>query len=436
MITGIQSVFWTFFEVCVLLGFFGEMFVKEFCKFSWLNMNPNKLHRPSWPLTTPNGMGIFSATFSSVRLLVTEKETWSWTSGEELWPRRPMLAARTSTTNTSLLGPLLCRRPGRSWASRDSVQWTATRLRARPCMPRPRPFGGHEMPRYASAVPAFVVVHGARFAMICLAGHLFSMYSCTNCWAADSLFILSTNMFARVKMRFEAGKGFLVTTAWRISIPYQSYLSPQHITAAVCKSWLYQVAVKAGKIMQNLEFWATSTSFSLVNLHCGKDLANRSWTCWKIVEDAFSFQCRLQPVCSLLSNSLSSWSLIGQQWHWQWRRRSWSPWNRRPLWRQWTRWRWQRRRPWAQRAREPRSACSRARRKRPCLVWRMLKLTEVQSGLNMFEWFLTVSEIFIKEGLQPVGFTNPKGMGTLKSFHGLGWRQNTSDIFRWVVNVC
>ena len=45
----------------------------------------------------------------------------------------------------------------------------------------------------------------------------------------------------------------------------------------------------------------------------------------------------------------------------------------------------------------------------------MLKLTEVQSGLNMFEWFLTVSEIFIKEGLQPVGFTNPKGMVALDS---------------------
>ena len=61
---------------------------------------------------------------------------------------------------------------------------------------------------YALAVPAFVVVHGAsqshraRFAMFCLSGHLLSMYSCTNCW--DSLFILSSNMFARVRGKISA----------------------------------------------------------------------------------------------------------------------------------------------------------------------------------------------------------------------------------------
>ena len=246
-------------------------------------------------------MGIFSATFSSVRLLVTEKETWSWTSGEELWPRRPMLAARTSTTNTSLLGPLLCRRPGRRWASRGSVQWTATRLRARPCMPRPRPFGGHEMPRYASAVPAFVVVHGARFAMICLAGHFFSMYSCTNCWAADSRFILSTNMFARVKMRFEKGKGFLVTTAWTIQYCIISiaiihhciynYNSVRKLTLSSCC-----------ESSQDLKLWATLVSFLFVSLHCGKTSEIEVEHGWRQLKMLFHFKA----CCSLLSNSLSS----------------------------------------------------------------------------------------------------------------------------------
>ena len=73
-----------------------------------------------------------------------------------------MLPARRPT-RTSLPGPPLWHRPGRSWASKVSVWWTERPQKARHSMPEPRPITQPKVPHFETrAVSAFVVVHGAR----------------------------------------------------------------------------------------------------------------------------------------------------------------------------------------------------------------------------------------------------------------------------------